>query len=83
MLVVSNLEDFMAQVTNLGNSDYTSWINRIQRMANHLLDHQTEDLNINGRTLEWILHARRPSPRVAVTETTLKEFFKDEVTSSV
>jgi hypothetical protein len=77
MLVVSNLRDFMVRVKQLGNSEYTSLINRIQRMATHLLDHETEDLNINGTTLEWILHARRPSPPVAVTETTLQEFFKD------
>ncbi len=77
MLVVSNLRDFMVRVKQLGNSEYTSLINRIQRMATHLLDHETEDLNINGTTLEWILHARRPSPQVAVTETTLQEFFKD------
>jgi len=74
MLVVSNLRDFMVRVKQLGNSEYTSLINRIQRMATHLLDHETEDLNINGTTLEWIRHGRRP---IALTEQTLREFFKD------
>jgi len=73
---IDTVEKFMAEVTKLGNSKYTSWKERIQKIATDLLNNDTLHLMIED---EKLLSAdktriRRSMRKVEVSEAIIEEF---------
>jgi hypothetical protein len=72
---VDTVEGFMEKLPRT----YEFMIGRIEQKAVDLLEHTTEHLQLNQKTLEWIRHGNR-QPKQVVTEETLnvwKGFVKE------